>query len=552
MTQATNTSLGEIKLAGDLSGNNNGLAPELSATGVTAGSYTLPSITVDSKGRISSASNSSSSVVTALIPNASDTVKGIANFPTSGSLVVVDGAVSVPDASTSVKGVASFDDTYFNVSAGAVTFDINSLPTATGSVFGVVKSGTNITNTAGVLSVADATTSVKGVASFNSGQFAVTSGAVSVNTQGLDVATGSTFGVVKSGTNITNTAGVLSVAEATGSVFGVVKSGTNITNTAGVLSVADASTSVKGIASFDDTYFNVTAGAVTLDVAALPVATGSVFGIVKSGTNITNTAGVLSIETATGSVFGVVKSGANITNTAGVLSIADATTSVKGVASFDPAYFSVASGVVSFNTAALPIATDTVFGLVKSGSNITNTSGTLSIAIATGSVFGVVKSGSNITNTAGVLSVADATTSVKGVASFDSNFFTVSAGVVSLNSNTARTNSQNTWSKAQAHQISSLSYAATITPDFSLSNIYSLTASGNFTLANPTNVVAGTTYLILITQDATGGRIATWGSNYKFGLNSVTTLSTAANKVDIISIVALSSTVLLTSIQKGF
>jgi hypothetical protein len=100
--------------------------------------------------------------------------------------------------------------------------------------------------------------------------------------------------------------------------------------------------------------------------------------------------------------------------------------------------------------------------------------------------------------------------------------------------------------------VTALTYAATVTPDFATSNMFSLTATGNFTLANPTNVVAGTSYLIFITQDATGSRVITWGSNFKFPTNSVNTLSTAANKVDIISVVALSSTVLLTTLQTGF
>jgi hypothetical protein len=116
----------------------------------------------------------------------------------------------------------------------------------------------------------------------------------------------------------------------------------------------------------------------------------------------------------------------------------------------------------------------------------------------------------------------------------------------------ARTNVQNTWTKAQGYTISALTNGATVTPDFSLSNVFTLTATGNFTLANPTNVTAGTTYLIIITQDATGGRAITWGSNFKFGASSVTALSTGANKRDIISVVALTSSVLLTTLQLGF
>jgi hypothetical protein len=52
---------------------------------------------------------------------------------------------------------------------------------------------------------------------------------------------------------------------ATAATFGVVKSGANVTNTGGVLSVADANTSgTKGVASYDNTDFDVTAGVVSI------------------------------------------------------------------------------------------------------------------------------------------------------------------------------------------------------------------------------------------------------------------------------------------------
>lgn len=334
MAQATNTSLGEIRLAGDLAGNNNALAPALTASGVTAGSYILPNITVNAKGLITSAANGNSGDLTPLIPI----------------------------ATTTSKGIASFSSTYFNVSGGNVSINTGGLPVSSSSVFGLVKSGTNIDNTGGTLSIADAAAATKGVASFNSTDFTVSSGAVSLNYAGI----------------------------------------------------------------------------------------------------------------------------------------------------------------------------------------------TPNLTVASSINLGVVKTGSGITNTAGTISIADATTATKGIASFNSSDFSVSSGVVSVATTVGRTDVQNVWQRAQAHTAFALTYGATVTPDFSQSNVFTLTATGNFTLANPTNVVAGTTYLIIITQDATGGRTITWGSNFKFGTGAIQTLSAGANKRDIISVFALSSTQLLVTSQLGF
>ena len=60
-------------------------------------------------------------------------------------------------------------------------------------------------------------------------------------------------------------------------------------------------------------------------------------------------------------------------------------------------------------------ATSNAFGVVKTGSNITNSSGTISVATANGSTLGVVKQGTNVTISSGSVSVADASNTAKGV-----------------------------------------------------------------------------------------------------------------------------------------
>ena len=229
MATATNSTLGEIVLGGDLTGAAD--SPQLISTGVTPGTYApVQRIVVDSKGRIVAIGNVLFSDIQPLLSTASSSVKGIFSI---GFGLAASSQIAI-----------KFSDLI-----------------ATGSVFGAVKSGTNLTNTAGVLSIPDATSSVKGVASFGS-DFVVTSGAVAIMPSSV----------------------VPNIPTATGSAFGVVKSGTNLTNTAGVLSIPDATSSVKGVASFGSD-FVVTSGAVAINpAAAVKTAVANTYTATQKGT----------------------------------------------------------------------------------------------------------------------------------------------------------------------------------------------------------------------------------------------------------------------------
>ena len=107
----------------------------------------------------------------------------------------------------------------------------------------------------------------------------------------------------------------------------------------------------------------------------------------------------------------------------------------------------------------------------------------------------------------------------------------------------ASTSSNNTWTKAQRGAVSALTYGATVTPNFDDSNNFSLTATGNFTLANPTGTITpGQSGVFVITQDATGSRTISWGTYFKGAGGTKPTLSTAPNSVDIISYYVVSAT----------
>ena len=91
-------------------------------------------------------------------------------------------------------------------------------------------------------------------------------------------------------------------------------------------------------------------------------------------------------------------------------------------------------------------------------------------------------------------------------------------------------------------EIGALSDGATITPDFATHCNFSVTLGGNRTLANPSNIVAGQSGSIFVSQDGTGSRTLAYGSNWDFAGGTAPTLSTAASAVDRIDYVVRTST----------
>lgn len=78
-----------------------------------------------------------------------------------------------------------------------------------------------------------------------------------------------------------------------------------------------------------------------------------------------------------------------------------------------------------------------------------------------------------------------------------------------------------------------LTDAATIATDASLGDYFRVTLAGNRTLGNPTNPTDGQRCTWEISQDATGSRTLTLGSNFALGTSiAAVTLTTTASKTD--------------------
>jgi len=105
-------------------------------------------------------------------------------------------------------------------------------------------------------------------------------------------------------------------------------------------------------------------------------------------------------------------------------------------------------------------------------------------------------------------------------------------------------NGRNVVYSASVGNVRTLTDQATITPDFSLGNNYVLTLGGNRTLANPTNLIAGQSGTIVITQDGTGSRTLAYGGFWKYpgGSGNVPSLTTTAGAVDVLGYYVESTT----------
>jgi hypothetical protein len=106
----------------------------------------------------------------------------------------------------------------------------------------------------------------------------------------------------------------------------------------------------------------------------------------------------------------------------------------------------------------------------------------------------------------------------------------------------ALTDTVQTFTASQIGEVTGLTDGASIATNLALSNNFSATLAGNRTLANPTNVVAGQSGSIFITQDGTGSRTLAYGGYFKFVGGTAPVLSTAAASVDRIDYVVASAT----------
>jgi hypothetical protein len=172
-------------------------------------------------------------------------------------------------------------------------------------------------------------------------------------------------------------------------------------------------------------------------------------------------------------------------------------------------------------------ATSTEYGSVIEVTSASATTQTLPTAASvTGKVFTYINAG------AGALALA--TTSAQTINGLTAANFVLQQGQsISLYSD-----GSNWWTLYQHRPVGgtfALTSGATVNTDAAQSNSFTLTLGTNITLANPTNLRAGQTYVWKLKQDGTGSRTCAFGTAFLFPGGVDPVLSTAANTEDLLT-----------------
>lgn len=104
--------------------------------------------------------------------------------------------------------------------------------------------------------------------------------------------------------------------------------------------------------------------------------------------------------------------------------------------------------------------------------------------------------------------------------------------------NAVHTDVANEYTRAQNFNATTLEDTATISWNLAQNQVANVTLAGNRTLANPTNMVDGATYILIVNQDSAGSRTLTFDTAYKFEAGVTPVLTSATASVDILTFIS--------------
>lgn len=252
---------------------------DIDSTGVTAGTYgsqtQIPVFTVNAQGQLDSAGSVAVATNITINNNVISLLDSDVTLATSGNITLVQNDSSntytfgLVDASVNAKGAAQFDSNDFSVANGFVNLNDDVLKTtvtdngtATPSAHQMSLLGTSVqgistsaTNDAITLTIEDADSNQKGVASFANDDFVASSGNITLASE-----------VLKS---LQTDDGTVTPSNHSIAIFG--GEGIDVTHTGAIITVSgeNADSANKGIASFNANDFSVSNGAVSIKSAGI-------------------------------------------------------------------------------------------------------------------------------------------------------------------------------------------------------------------------------------------------------------------------------------------
>lgn len=196
------------------------------------------------------------------------------------------------------------------------------------------------------------------------------------------------------------------------------------------------------------------------------------------------------------------------------------------------------STTATISTATIPIltagTTTSTAATITSGTIPTLTTGT------TTSTAQIATSGtiSTFNSTTGTIATLNSTTGTIGnLTTTLTGDLTINAGVATVGTRIAVVNSAQEYTAAHNFNATTLTSGASIAWDLSANQVARLVLSTNGTMADASNKVDGSVYILLVTQ-GTGSNTLAWNATYKWPGGTAPTLTTGSAKSDIFTFIS--------------